>query len=745
MNRVKIVAFSIAFTACMSFGAVLVTICLSYNAAYQQTQRQLTDTVQSHANLIASVTRFNHTHHEHIDSRSATLSQIVDAHRLDIGFGETGEFAMAELQGESIHFLMSHRHKIKDNSRERQDIVPMAGTEAEPMRLALRGKAGTITGLDYRGATVLAAYKPVEELKIGLVAKIDLAEIRRPYIKAGLISFVVVALLSWLVGIVVVKPLASRLAESTARMAAIIETATDPIITISGTGIIESYNSAAERLFGYSEAEVLHENVKMLLPPDYRDGHNGHLERFANTGESSIIGISREVVGQRKDESTFPVLLSVSQVALEDNTILFTGILRDLTEQKKQLDRTAKANYMAAAADTANRAKSEFLANMSHEIRTPMTAILGFNEILLENVNEPECIEAARTVKENGEFLIKLINEILDLSKIESGRLEVEQINCSPQGIVSEVASLMRVRATAKGLPLNVQFDGPIPETICSDPTRLRQVLINIVGNAIKFTETGSVEIVTRFLHESVNDQKLQFEISDTGIGIPEDKFEKLFLPFSQVDSSTTRKFGGTGLGLAISKRMVELLGGEIAVSSTVGEGTTITVTISTGSLHNVRLIDDVVKSTADLETKEVAEKAITELTGLRILLAEDGHDNQRLIRFILKKAGADVTVVKNGQLAFDLATISANEDCPFDVIFMDMQMPVLDGYSATRQLRDSGYTRPIIALTAHAMSSDRQKCLDAGCNDYTTKPIDRTKLIDLAARYGRTLNLETV
>jgi PAS domain S-box-containing protein len=514
---------------------------------------------------------------------------------------------------------------------------------------------------------------------------------------------------------------------------AIVHTAVNPIITISDRGIIRSFNPAAEQLFGYSEADVLERNVNLLMPSPFREEHGSYLERYLKTGMRTIIGIGREVVGQKKDTTTFPLFLSVSQVVNDnDNGILFTGIIRDLTEQKAQ---EAKLNQARLDAEAANQAKSEFLANMSHEIRTPMTAILGFTDILLTNVVDQENVDCAKTIKRNGECLIALINDILDLSKIETGRYAVESTECSVHQVVADVASLMRVRAASKGLPLRVRFDGALPESICSDPARLRQVLINIVGNAIKFTETGSVEIVTRLLNEVGEEPKLQFDVIDTGIGVPDDQIKSLFLPFTQADTSSTRQFGGTGLGLSISKRLVELLGGEFSVSSTMGKGSTFSVTASTGPLDGVRMIENAAE--AVLEAVTAAHKIESPLADQRILLAEDGPDNQRLISYILKKAGADVTLADNGQIAVELANAAISEGCPYKVILMDMQMPVLDGYAAVRELRDGGYTRPIIALTAHAMSDDRQKCLDAGCDDYTTKPVDRKKLISMVANYG--------
>jgi CheY-like chemotaxis protein len=293
------------------------------------------------------------------------------------------------------------------------------------------------------------------------------------------------------------------------------------------------------------------------------------------------------------------------------------------------------------------------------------------------------------------------------------------------------VASLMLVRADAKGLSFKLQYNGETPATIQSDHTRLRQILINLIGNAIKFTETGSVHLVTRLIDDG-DEPYLQFDVIDTGRGMTEEQKSKLFQPFMQADTSTTRKFGGTGLGLTISKRFAELLGGDITVAATeMGVGSTFRATVTTGPLDDVRMLDDSMSATVVADTaNKVTQVFPSSLQGCRILLAEDGPDNQQLISFILKKAGADVTIVENGQIAIDKVREARITGASFDVILMDMQMPVLDGYGATRQLRQEDYTGPIIALTAHAMAEDRQKCIDAGCDDYSTKPIDRTKLI---------------
>ncbi|NQU20691.1 MAG: response regulator, partial [Candidatus Nealsonbacteria bacterium] len=347
-----------------------------------------------------------------------------------------------------------------------------------------------------------------------------------------------------------------------------------------------------------------------------------------------------------------------------------------------------------------------------------------------------EQLDAAATIKQNGEYLIEIINDILDLSKVEAGKLEVEHVQCSPCQILSEVVSLVRVQAAAKDLPLEIEYDGPIPESIQSDPTRLRQILINLAGNAIKFTETGKVRLVARLLDAQSHEPKMQFDVVDSGIGMTEEQIANLFKPFQQADSSTTRKFGGTGLGLAISKRLAEKLGGDITVKSTHGEGSTFSITVGTGPLDGVKLLDN--PTEAEISTDANKKSAASKITlDCRVLLAEDGPDNQRLIAFLLKKAGAEVAVAENGQIAHDLALAARDQRTPFDVILMDMQMPVMDGYNATGKLREAGYTGPIIALTAHAMSTDQDKCLTAGCDDYTTKPIDRKTLISKVAQYA--------
>ena len=380
------------------------------------------------------------------------------------------------------------------------------------------------------------------------------------------------------------------------------------------------------------------------------------------------------------------------------------------------------------AAEAANGAKSQFLANMSHEIRTPLTAILGFTENLLEpQVPEAERTAALQTILRNGHHLLQLINDILDLSKIEAGRLDVETLSCSPGELLADVVSALRVRADAKRVGLQLSYRGPVPETIQTDPTRLRQIIINLVGNAIKFTERGHVEVGVSVQGAATDRPKLRIDIVDSGIGMTPEQVGRLFEPFTQADGSMARRFGGTGLGLSISRKLARLLGGDIAVTSEPERGSIFTVLIETGPLDDVEW-----RSTPPVGFESRRMSAVAQDSRLkgRLLLAEDGPDNQLLIGSFLRKCGAEVTIVDNGRKAVDAALASLTETVPFDLVLMDMQMPVLDGYAASRELRDNGWLHPILALTANAMSGDRQKCLAAGCDDFATKPIDRRRLV---------------
>ena len=516
--------------------------------------------------------------------------------------------------------------------------------------------------------------------------------------------------------------------ESMLRITTAVDKCSDGIAMVDADGAHFYQNRAFTELFGYEVGEFATQGGPAVTYVDKDVARKVFAEIMAGRSWSGEIDMLA------RDGRRIPILLRAD--AIKDNRgqiVGLIGIHTDITERRQAEERLQQAKD---AAEAATQAKSAFLANMSHEIRTPMTSILGFTENLLDpRLSDSEKLNAVHTVRRNGEHLLQIINDILDISKIEAGKVEVERIRYEPIRLVADVKSLMQVRANAKNLPFSIEYTGAVPETIESDPTRLKQILVNLVGNAIKFTETGGVRLITRLIDDA-GEHKLQFDIIDTGPGMTEEQVGRLFQAFTQGDTSTTRRFGGTGLGLMISKRLAEMLGGTITVDSRPGEGSLFRLTVATGPLDGVKMLDDPAAATIARPETDVTAKVGVAKLGCSILLAEDGPDNQRLIAHVLRRAGAEVTVVQNGKLAVDaaLAAVHGRREgdpkCPYDVILMDMQMPVMDGYEATALLRQRGYTGPIIALTAHAMASDRQKCIDAGCDDYATKPIDRKKLI---------------
>jgi PAS domain S-box-containing protein len=651
-----------------------------------------------------------------------------------------------------------------------------------------------------------------------------------------------------------------RLQEKISRLAAIVECSEDAIIGKDLQGTITSWNKGAEKIYGYTEAEVVGKSVSRLFPPKRQEEMLQFLQRVKR-GEPIE---HYESVRRRKDGREIQVSLAISPIKdWEGQIIGVSTIARDVTEQKRAegaiARESAKLSAMISgmeegvvfantdnvivevngylcrflgkpreelvgkrieelhqgevlegllrrighfrqtpncepyvlqrplghaevflrvqpiyrdgaydgvvlnvidvtelvqarrAADAANAAKSTFLANLSHEIRTPMTAILGFAAMIDDSIDCcakcPEhrtCMtrtqnkEYVRIIRHNGEHLLGLINDILDISKIEAGKMEIEKVACSPVQLVEEVLSLMRVRAVEKGLSLEARYEFPLPETIQSDPARVRQVLVNLIGNALKFTARGQVEIAVRCRRDKTGQATLAFDVKDSGIGMTPEQVERLFQPFTQADSSVTRRYGGTGLGLTISQRLAEALGGSVTVESRPGEGSTFMFTLRTELPESIRMLNSLSEAAVQVSHQPQSSPSATKICG-RILLAEDGLDNQRLISLLLRNAGADVMVVENGQLAVEAALAEREASGkPFDVIFMDVQMPVLDGYDATRRLRALGYAGPIVALTANAMSEDCQRCLDAGCDDYLAKPFSRENLLDMVARHLR-------
>jgi two-component system CheB/CheR fusion protein len=466
-----------------------------------------------------------------------------------------------------------------------------------------------------------------------------------------------------------------------------------------------------------------------------------HIEESVKLKEGASISLDHRIV-RTDGEVRWMRLHSkpiYSGVGEHSRPTQWIGTLLDVTQQRRFEESLKSARQLAEAA---NESKSLFLANMSHEIRTPMTAILGFAELLEDdelNNDSALAANAIQTIRANAAHLLSVINDILDMSKIEAGCMKVEEIEISPTKLLQEIESLLGPRAKGKGIELKFIYDTLMPERFYSDPTRLRQILLNLIGNAIKFTEIGSVTVRTSFYAMT---NRIQFRIVDTGVGMTAKQLETVstFQAFSQADTSTTRQFGGTGLGLRISNTLAQLLGGFINVESQPGQGSVFTVTIETKTTSKVAGSEVIAApkptSLMALDARDSNAKLTQPLAGMKILIAEDGPDNQRLISFHLRKAGADVIVAENGLLAAEMIENGENH---FDLVLMDMQMPVMDGYQATQRLRKAGYTKPIVALTAHALETDRLKCLDAGCNAFATKPINRNDLVTLAEQFGQT------
>ena len=406
-----------------------------------------------------------------------------------------------------------------------------------------------------------------------------------------------------------------------------------------------------------------------------------------------------------------------------------TTSLDDLNTTNQQLElTTAHANDMAIKAEIANRAKSQFLANMSHEIRTPMNGIMGFGDILAEEKLTDEQKGYVGTIRECSHNLLSLIDDILDFSKIEAGQLDTEIIDCSLAEQLNSIGSLMRPMATEKGLEFEIIESPGLPANIKTDPTRLRQCLINLINNAIKFTERGHVH-VNISLEDKDSQPFIRFDIEDTGIGVSEDKQATIFESFSQADESHTRKYGGTGLGLAITKQLAELLGGEITLSSDEGKGSTFSFTIPAGvDVTEQPFLDRY--NIASHTNPDLAKEEQPEFSG-SILVAEDSPTNQALIKVLLKRLGLQVTIAEDGNQALQKVLTQQ-----FDMIFMDMMMPNMNGYEATREIRKQGITTPIVALTANAMKGDDKKCLEAGCDKYLAKPIDHSELLKTIGEY---------
>lgn len=519
------------------------------------------------------------------------------------------------------------------------------------------------------------------------------------------------------------------------------------------------------KIFGFEQGDISYQRALEALYPEDRNMVEAAIAASTRPDNPAPYSIEYRVV--HADGAVRWVLAKGASrftgVGKQRRVSSFNGTVQDITVRKQQEQRLLESEQAALAA---NRSKSEFLANMSHEIRTPMAAILGYADVLLGHLKDPDNRNCVLVMKRNGKHLLELINDILDLSRIEAGKLEIDlEVVLLPR-LVADLQSLMQVRAEEKQLDFRAEFVSRVPDKILTDPTRLRQVLINLIGNAIKFTESGSVVLAISY-RPSENGQEagsevsqqaqnqhaqtwptsaihgvLQFSVRDTGIGVSEEQQRRLFKPFSQGDSSVTRSYGGSGLGLAISKRLMDLLGGDIVLHSRLGEGATFTVILPIALDDSARLVQpDLLAHQPELESAETEHRKLT----CRVLVVDDRRDVRHISQHFLEKAGAQVLTAEDGEQGIEMALASRDALQPFDLIVMDMQMPNVDGLQATARLRSANIQWPIIALTADAMKGDRDRCLNGGCDDYLSKPIDHVKLVSLVARYTQDISVEVL
>jgi TMAO reductase system sensor TorS len=488
-------------------------------------------------------------------------------------------------------------------------------------------------------------------------------------------------------------------------------------------GTIKAVNAAALHMLGYADEELLGQPIAKVLA----EGEAADLCLPQAAGEDSRVGSERVYV--TKQGSRIPVLFSVSPLQSDEGRASgLACVAVDITERKR-----AEANLQKAKedAEAANQAKSQFLANMSHEIRTPMNGVLGMTDLLLATKLSGTQRRYAETAHVSGKKLLDVLNDILDFSKIEAGKLTLRSADFDLGLVVQEVVDLFSAQASEKGLSLAASIEGEVPKCLRGDSSRIHQILANLVGNAVKFTEKGGISITVRSVSQTGRVFLLRFEVTDTGVGIaPEDQRE-IFDPFSQADATAARRHGGTGLGLAISRQLVEMMGGEIGVVSEAGKGSTFWLTLP---LERSATQDSLIRGRL-LEATDAGEP----LAG-RVLLAEDNPVNQEVAKAMLEALGLDVTIVENGRRA-----VQEFSNRRYDIVLMDCQMPEMDGYEATRVIRESSRPAatesgsapvPIVALTAHAMHGVRDECLAAGMNDYLSKPFNHAELEKVMRRW---------
>ena len=486
-------------------------------------------------------------------------------------------------------------------------------------------------------------------------------------------------------------------------MEQLFEASTEAIAFINEDDRVERINSQFAAIFGFTPDEVIGRSLDDTIIPPSRHEEGKAFKIDIKKGKH----IFHETKRQCKDGRLIDVSITGMPISIEGKDAGVYAIYRDISNQKRTEQELKRAK---TAAEEATRAKSDFLANMSHEIRTPMNAIIGLSHLAMQTQLTPQQQDYQEKIHTSAYTLLRLIDDILDFSKIEAGKLDLEIISFNLQEVMQRMSSIISVKTSEKGIGFSMDIPEAIPSYFRGDALRLEQVLLNLISNAVKFTEKGEVAVSVELVEESEQEAVLRFMVSDTGIGMSPEQIEQLFQPFQQADFSITRKYGGTGLGLAICKRLLEMMGSEIQVRSTLGQGSTFAFTVQFAKAQ--REETEIVTGISMPIAKEL-------LADRRILLVEDNEANLQVAQELLEQAGLEVVPAVNGLEAVILA-----EKEPFDGVLMDLQMPVMDGLTATRKIRSSSSDLPILAMTANAMAADREECLAAGMNDHIAKPI---------------------
>jgi PAS domain S-box-containing protein len=522
--------------------------------------------------------------------------------------------------------------------------------------------------------------------------------------------------------------LSEEFRENETKLKSLISSSLDAIVLIDKKGTIKEYNPAAEQIFGFLCGEAIGENLgELIIPETLREMHHNGMRRYNETGEAVVVGQRLELSALHKNGHEFPVEVAIVPVTLGGDTY-FSGFLRDQTKQKAAENASQKALNQA---EQAAQAKSDFLTTMSHEIRTPLNALVGILGLLADTKLNDEQSQLVHTGLDSGEHLSSIISDILDFSKLESGKATIESNQFNLKQLMLETVDILRTLANKKSLPLKLEIDNNTPETVIGDHGRFRQVLINLVNNAIKFTHAGHIAINLSLVGENQHGVRIRCDVTDTGSGVETHIKDRLFDEFFMVDQSYSRRHEGTGLGLAISKRMITLMGGNIGFESVSGQGSNFFFEIP------------MLKMLAEDETKSKEETTGERIpaSGKRVLVAEDNQANQMIAKKMLEAAGLKVDIAANG-----LEAVEAVRTLPYDVVLMDLSMPFMDGLEATKSIRKlskPACLTPIIALTAHASAEDKQRCLLAGMNDYLQKPINRAKTLDCIARWASHENID--